>query len=219
MEKNGLWKLKAACLFGWMKGRAEGEEEKSSLEYAFARCHSRWLNLFFGIIRCLYDKDPALCRGILKALEQEELRIAKTEQGDRVFAMNPDDEILKTSRRFLQHGKIPKLGRGKVKRTVSHRTILNHYSILREFLKDLPKKVREPEYKLKLLKARIEECSKIIDCYRIIPDIELYKLCTSPRTPREMVLGVIGKLYGRKPGGIDKLLDEARKEFPDSADA
>jgi hypothetical protein len=187
-------------------------ESRNLPQSPLERCHMRWSNLFFGIIKCLFDKDPALCQGIFKALEREGLRLAKIDE--QVVAVNPSDEILERSANFLQHGTIPRLRRGRGKKAPYPLNILRHYSFLMYFLKDLPKETRNPNYKRKMLRERIEQCSKIISCYQTISDRKFDELWMFPKTPKQMAREIIGELYGKKPESIDKLLDKARKEFP-----
>jgi hypothetical protein len=191
-------------------------EKKDFPRDPLERCQMRWLNLFFGVIKCIFDKDPALCQGIFKALEREGLRLAKIDE--QVVAVNPSDEILERSANFLQHGTFPRLRRGRGKKAPSPPDILRHHSFLMYFLKDLPKETRNPNFKRKMLRERIEQCSKIISRYQTISDRKFDELCMFPKTPKQMVLEIIGELYGKKPESIDKLLDKARKEFPNWAE-
>ena len=142
------------------------------------RCQMRWLNLFFGVIKCIFDKDPALCQGIFMALDREGLCLSKIDE--QVVAVNPSDEILERSANFLQHGTFPILRRGRGKKAPSPPDILRHYSFLMYFLKDLPKETRNSNYKRKMLRERIDRCSKIISRYQTISDKKFDDLCIFP---------------------------------------
>jgi hypothetical protein len=184
------------------------------------RCHMRWSNLFWGVYGCLFKKDPALARGLKMALEREGIYLHRMHR--QVFAMNPSDEILERLEKFKKNGIIPKLRRTTGQKSASPLDVFNHYSHLFFCLKNLPKdfkKLRNPYNKRRMLKNRLEGFSKIHRHFKAISDDKLIELCNFSKTPRRMTLELLAEFYGETLENMDKLLDRARKDFPEYVDA
>jgi len=183
------------------------------------RCHQRWIDLFFGVWRVLYQHDPNLVHGLLESMRNQGLLDDDFLSGN-LFSIDPPDEVLKGVRTFRATAAIPKL-RGKVppwKRYDPIHALFDFQLALRTVSK-LTRRPRNPSSKFLTLKERLPEIlSKMRFTKRKnVPDLLLRQWVNGNLPPKELTTRLVAHIHGFTPVSFRKYLARARRENPDLA--
>lgn len=202
------------------QGITEGDlRQKRPPRVALKRCHQKWRDLFFGVLKALEERDPKLVVGLMEEFKRVGLADEFTFKPD-LFDLNPSDEILERVKRLRETIKIASL-KGKTRRRIDPGYAILTYHLVLGAIHDLPRKgfasPRNLEggskknfmQRYKDLKERLPKIG--IEGYRP-PDGLIYKW--SRLTNKQIAVNIAARLLGLETSTLKKLLSQARKKWP-----
>lgn len=159
---------------------------------ALERCHQRWVDLFFGILRAIWRYDRNLALGVMLAFQKSKLADF---QGDalsfipNLLDLKPSDEILRRTGPFRQQATIPPL-RGRIRRG----------------------RLRPPYYAIHLTYYRYLYEERAKDRQR---KEELRRKATGEESPSERAKQRVAKEFHYPLEALKKHLERAQKMLPE----
>ncbi len=194
-----------------MRGDGEMKKNSQSSKASLDKCHLRWFLLFDKIMKILWERDPSLVKTV-------RYNLFKFGLGDKVFQIEPTEEVLEKIKAFHDGKLFPLKLKGKQKRDGKVRyqriMILHDYLEILSVLESLPRTFRNPDARMLSLKERLRGIERWIispNKDKIVPDNLLQRRFAK----KELAIRLTCFFYHRRSSSIRGALTHMRKIFPE----